>query len=225
MKSRLKGIFQVLIPLSIPLILIMGTIRFLLTPVFVRFEYHLPYFPPDRYGFSDEERLRYAQGARKYLVTEAEIDVLGDLRFQDGSPLYNDRELRHMEDVKQVLQGAFRALYAVIILLILGGVWAWREKKWNVFWKSLARGGILTVFLLVSTLLLAAVGFQTLFVIFHRIFFEGDTWIFRYSDTLIRLFPIVFWRDAFLVLGTLTAGLGLITAVLFGRISKRMKGD
>jgi len=225
MKSWLQGIFQVLIPLSIPLILIMGIIRFLLTPVFVRFEYQLPYFPPDRYGFSDQERLRYAQGARQYLVTQADIDVLGDLRFQDGSPLYNDRELRHMEDVKQVLQGAFRALYAAIFFLILGGVWAWREKRWDVLWKSLARGGILTVFLLVSTLVLAAVGFQTLFVIFHRIFFEGDTWIFRYSDTLIRLFPIVFWRDAFLVLGTLTAGLGLITAVLFGRIWKRTKGE
>ena len=224
MKSWLQRIFQVIIPLSIPLILIMGTIRFLLTPVFVRFEYHLPYFPPDRYGFSEEERLRYAQGARQYLVTKADIDVLGDLRFQDGSPLYNERELRHMEDVKHVLQGAFRAMYAAVVLLVLGGVWAWRVKRWDVLWKSLARGGILTVILLVSTLFLAAVGFQTLFVIFHRIFFEGDTWIFRYSDTLIRLFPIVFWRDAFLVLGTLTAGLGLITAILFGRIAKRVKG-
>ncbi len=33
---------------------------------------------------------------------------------------------------------------------------------------------------------------------FHGLFFNGNTWLFAYSDTLIRLFPIRFWEDTFL---------------------------
>jgi uncharacterized membrane protein len=48
------------------------------------------------------------------------------------------------------------------------------------------------------------------------LFFTGDSWLFLYSDTLIRLFPMRFWQDAFLfagaldVLGGLALGLGLL---------------
>jgi uncharacterized membrane protein len=48
--------------------------------------------------------------------------------------------------------------------------------------------------------------FGILFVGFHRIFFEGDTWLFLYTDTLIRLFPVRFWQQAFLTLAGLTLG-------------------
>ncbi|HET7009198.1 MAG TPA: DUF1461 domain-containing protein, partial [Anaerolineales bacterium] len=56
------------------------------------------------------------------------------------------------------------------------------------------------------------VGFGVFFVAFHRVFFVGDSWLFLYTDTLIRLFPVQFWQQFFFVL----AGLSLIeAAVLF----------
>ena len=67
-------------------------------------------------------------------------------------------------------------------------------------------------------LMLAAVGvymvlsWDAFFTTFHRMFFEGDTWIFRYSDTLIRLFPIRFWQD---VAATIV-GLIMLEAVAVG---------
>ncbi len=220
MQAWVKKIIMVLVTLSIPILLIVGVIRLLLTPVFVQFEYHLPHFPPDRYGFSAPERLDYAQRARRYLIEDEGIEYLGDLRFDDGSALFNARELRHMEDVKGVVKGAFRAGYICAAFLFLGVVWAWATDGWNSLRKSVARGGWVSVILLVGTSFLAVVGFQTLFVVFHRVFFEGETWIFRYSDTLIRLFPMRFWRDAFLVFGALTAGSGLLVALLFGERSR-----
>ena len=39
---------------------------------------------------------------------------------------------------------------------------------------------------------------------FHRIFFEGNSWQFSTSDTLIRLFPEQFWFDAALTIGLFT---------------------
>jgi integral membrane protein (TIGR01906 family) len=66
-----------------------------------------------------------------------------------------------------------------------------------------------------------AFSFRYVFVGFHRIFFEGDTWLFQYSDTLIRLFPERFWRDAFVFVVVLTVGgVGLFHWIA-SRLTKR----
>ena len=72
------------------------------------------------------------------------------------------------------------------------------------FWRSLALGGKLAIGLIVLILVGVVVGFRALFTGFHLIFFEGDTWIFLFSDTLIRLFPMRFWQDSFIYVGLLT---------------------
>ena len=54
--------------------------------------------------------------------------------------------------------------------------------------------------------------FGTLFVEFHNVFFSPGTWTFRFSDTLIRLFPERFWRDTFLVVGVISLIGGLLFA-------------
>jgi len=51
------------------------------------------------------------------------------------------------------------------------------------------------------------------FVAFHEVFFDPGTWVFRYSDTLIRLFPERFWRDAFLAIAALSLVGGLAVAL------------
>ncbi len=51
------------------------------------------------------------------------------------------------------------------------------------------------------------IGFEGFFQAFHGVFFESGTWVFSYSDTLIRLFPLPFWQDAGLIVaGGLRAG-------------------
>jgi uncharacterized membrane protein len=42
------------------------------------------------------------------------------------------------------------------------------------------------------------------------LFFSGDTWLFAYSDTLIRLFPIRFWEDCFIYIGGFSLIVGLV---------------
>ena len=81
----------------------------------------------------------------------------------------------------------------------------------------MARGGWLTVGLIVALLVYLVLNFNSLFVLFHRVFFEGDTWLFEYSDTLIRLFPVVFWRDAFIWVGVLSLGGGAALGYFFGK--------
>ena len=55
--------------------------------------------------------------------------------------------------------------------------------------------------------------FWSFFAGFHSLFFEGDSWLFLYSDTLIRLFPIRFWQDAFLLAAVIALSGGVALAL------------
>lgn len=205
-----------LVCLLVPVALIGLGLRLLLTPAFLQIEYNMPYFPPDEYGFTKEDRLKWAPYALDYLVNDADISYLGDLRFDDGTPLYNERELSHMDDVKLVTQGALRAWYISLGLLALLGLWAWFGGWWSEYRLGLMRGGWLMVGLAVTVGLIVLVGiainpnvFWNFFAGFHSLFFEGDSWMFLYSDTLIRLFPIRFWQDTFLLAAVIALGGGI----------------
>lgn len=209
-----------LVALLIPVALIGLGLRLLLTPLFLQIEYNMPYFPADEYGFTKQDRLKWAPYALDYLTNSEDISYLGNLTFEDGTPLYNERELRHMVDVKAVTAGALRVWYASLFFLLLLGLWARFGGWWQHFLFGLMRGGWLMIGLAVTVALIVFIGitinpdiFFSFFAGFHSLFFEGDSWLFRYSDTLIRLFPIRFWQDAFLWAAVIALGGGIALAV------------
>jgi integral membrane protein (TIGR01906 family) len=209
-----------LVTLIVPIALIGLGLRVLLSPLFLQIEYNMPYFPPDEFGFTKEDRLKWAPYALNYLTNTEDISYLGNLKFDDGAPLYNERELSHMDDVKLVTQGALRVWYLSLAILILLGLWAWFGKWWPDYRFGLMRGGWLMVGLAVTIGLIVVVGiainpnvFWNFFAGFHSLFFEGDSWLFLYSDTLIRLFPIRFWQDAFLWAAVIALGGGIALAL------------
>ena len=204
-----------LVTILVPIALIGLGIRVLLTPVFLNIEYNMPYFPLDDYGFTKADRLKWAPYALDYLVNDADISYLGDLKFDDGGPLYNERELSHMDDVKRVTKGALNVWYISLALLTLLGIWSWRGEWMQIYLLGLMRGGWLMVGLSVAIGLIVLVGiaidpnvFWNFFAGFHSLFFTGDSWLFLYSDTLIRLFPLRFWQDAFLFAAIIALGGG-----------------
>jgi integral membrane protein (TIGR01906 family) len=209
--------FSWLVTLLAPVALTLTAVRLLLTPLYVQNEYKMPGFPNDYYGFTTEQRLYYADNARQYLINSADISFLGDLRLENGQPVYNARELSHMVDVKNTVKTALNVWYVSLILLAALGLWAWLGGWRKEYKRALGRGGWLTVILLGAILLLVMLSFGLVFVAFHNVFFAAGTWTFEFSDTLIRLFPERFWRDIFLLVGGLTLVSGLALGLLFGR--------
>jgi integral membrane protein (TIGR01906 family) len=199
--------------LLLPLFLITTAIRALLTPIYLQIAYRLPAFPPDPFGFTTEERLYWANYSLTYLLNRADISFLADQTLPNGQPLYNSRELRHMVDVKNLVQLMLRVWIGLVVFYLVVSIWAWRTGQGKAFWRSISHGGWLTLGLIILILIGVAVSFNWLFTAFHRLFFEGDTWLFYYSDTLIRLFPLRFWQDAFTIMGLLTLVLALATAL------------
>lgn len=210
--KKLFSLLSWLLTLLTPIALIGLGVRVLMTPLFPNIEYRLPNFPPDDYGFTTEDRLKWGQKGIDYLLNDADISFLGDLTFPDGSPLFTERELSHMHDVKGVVQGFLRVWYLDLELLILLGLWAWRGNWRATYSLGLKRGGWLTLGLGAVVGVIATFGamgngdlFWEFFSGFHSLFFKGDSWLFLYSDTLIRLYPLKFWEDAVLYIAFIAA--------------------
>lgn len=202
MKNWTANILSSLAVILIPPVIILSIARLLLTPAFPGLEYRMPGFPDDPYGFTLQDRLVYSKLSIEYLLNDSDISFFEPFTLPGGSPLYNDRELSHMDDVKVLFQLALKiwkisvaSLGLIILALLL-------QKKLPVLLKVFKSGGFLTIALLVALLISVALDFSAFFTWFHSLFFEGDTWIFYYSDTFIRLFPIRFWQDCFIYAGT-----------------------
>jgi integral membrane protein (TIGR01906 family) len=217
-----------LVTLLVPVVLVLTAVRLLLTPAYILIEYNTPAFPADPYGFTKEERIYWARISLDYLVNDEDISFLADLRFPEGQQVppascrflddctrfYNDSELGHMQDVKEVVSAAMIVWFTSLVLLVGLGIWAWLGNWVMDYRRGLGRGGWLTAILIGSLLAFVLIAFGILFVAFHEIFFDPGTWRFYYSDSLIRLFPERFWRDTFLAVGLLAGGAGLLIGYL-----------
>ena len=219
---------RIILLVLIPVVLTLTNVRLLLTHAFPQIEYSLPGFPDDPYGFTKEERLHWSRIAVDYLLNDAGIEFLGNLRFPEGQTappescqyyldgdcnrLYNDRELRHMSDVKRVTRGALIvwAVGAGLCVLSAGLLYYTGHKA--ALRAGLLGGAGLTALILLGIVVYLLMSFNLFFTQFHQVFFEGDTWLFLWSDTLIRLFPTRFWQDTFIFVG----GGAILEALLLG---------
>lgn len=186
-----------------PLLLVLFNARLAMNPLFLEFEYNRPGFPVDFYGMTREERLEYAPYLLDYLFNDADIDYLSALKFPNGTLLFNDRELRHMLDVKIVTRFAFAAGSIAAVLAVIAAAALWRIDAAELR-RALMTGAVFTLALLAGIVVLALFAWDIFFTSFHNMFFEAGTWQFLYSDTLIRLFPEQLWFDAALLVGGLT---------------------
>jgi len=188
------------------------------SPSYPEFEYGR--IASDRYGFSDEERLRFADATLGYLKRSDPADeaiyLLEELRMPDSDiPLYNQSEIQHMLDVKK-LADTFKVLMWVSLFVVAGGLLFLliRPDSRLVGYKTLFHGGMLTVGILLVMLVLILISWSLVFTQFHELLFPPDTWTFNYSDSLIRLFPEQFWFDFGLIWSALIFLEGLIVALI-----------
>ncbi len=215
-QSILSRVIFRLIQVLLPILIILTSVRLVLytANVWVKIEYRMPGFPADLYGFNLEDRIFWSSIDIDYLLTDVEINYFEDFTLDDGSPMHNDRELKHMQDVKDLLDTVWMAWGLGIFAWLTLAVVLWRLDGRGIALRAVIAGSKLTVLLMIFLVIFLLAAFGILFVAFHRIFFEGSTWLFPLSDTFIRLYPERFWRDIFALLAGVTVLLsGLISGV------------
>jgi integral membrane protein (TIGR01906 family) len=200
--KTLDTIVRWLVIVAAPIMLTVGTVRLLITwdsPSYPEFEYGR--IAPDAFGFSNEQRLEYAEATLAYLrrpePAPEVIFMLEDLRLPDSDqPLYNEAEIGHMVDVK-VVADAFKPAFWISILIFVGGLLylLLRPQTRLLGARSMMQGGLLTIGLVLLVMIFMFVAWNLAFTVFHNVFFDPGTWQFAYTDSLIRLFPEQFWFD------------------------------
>ena len=213
MPDFITRILKTLTILLIPILLVLGSARVLATDVYLAFEYGKTSFPPDSYGFTSQQRFILASTNIHYVRAHLPNDELSRQTL-NGVSVYNEREVTHMADVKAVFQGILRVWQVAFILLLLLGFIFWQNGKRLAFASAVQTGGLLTSGIILSIALLAVLAWQTWFDLFHRFFFVPGSWLFSYSDALIRLFPVKFWFDATLTISLLSFVGGLLLALI-----------
>ena len=204
--KNLKSIIIVLSAGVIPIALLFLGLRLLLSAGFLSIEYRMPGFPQDLYGFTQDERLQYSNIALEYLLNESDMDFLTNQTFPDGTILFNGREASHMLDVKKVVKPSLTVGYLSWFLFALLALISIAANQIPNFLQGIRYGTWILLGIIGVIGIFAVISFWNFFSFFHTLFFEGESWIFSYNDTLIRLFPLRFWQDAFLIEGLITIG-------------------
>jgi len=217
----LYSIIRWIVVLAIPFLLILGTVRLLISwnnPSYPEFEYGR--IEPDPFGFTLEERLELANATLDYLrrpeSAPETIHLLEDLRLPaSDKPLYNEGEISHMLDVK-IVADSFKAVLWILAIVVVGGLifFLVRSETRTLGAQAIKQGGLLTVILVILIMIFMGVAWGLAFTLFHNLFFSAGTWTFSYSDSLIRLFPEQFWFD----FGMLWTGLILLEGMVLALV-------
>jgi integral membrane protein (TIGR01906 family) len=217
--------FRSLIVIMLPVVLVLGAVQLVATDQYLAFEYSKADFPPDPFGLTSAQRLEKAVANFTYVRQRQPLSALALQQFA-GGPAYNDRELKHMQDVQSVYQLSTRVWLGALTLLFAAALAVGRRKDTRPGLASALKwSGLVSAGLVGSIGLFALVAWDVWFTGFHRVFFAPGTWRFEFSDTLIRLFPGRFWWDAALTVAGLTVAIGLILAGLGWRLERIMENS
>jgi integral membrane protein (TIGR01906 family) len=194
----------------VPVFLITANVRLVINlPALYSYGY-------DRYEdeitrYMDIEHDDYIDGGRQirdYFNNDAEelnvrVVVGGILRS-----IYREKEVLHMRDVKNLVQGVYRlgelsALYLFVFAVAGMFFEPWRRSLRRTAWH-MAMGGAVTLGLVVLVGLGALAGFERLFLAFHQVSFSNDLWQLNpRTDYLIAMFPEGFFFDSTILIALL----------------------
>jgi integral membrane protein (TIGR01906 family) len=213
--------------IAIPLALIAGNVRAVtLDRAFYLSEF-ARYDRGAAVGLSAEELRMVADSFIAYFQAPGGRMNVQVARAGGLQPLFNDRELTHMEDVQALMHLVSRLQGLALgyaALFVLAGLALGRRSFLPTLARVLAGGGGLTLAIVLGLGLLAMTDFQSVFVQFHLLSFSNDLWLLDpRTDNLIRLFPQEFFLDATLRIAALTVvqALALGAAGIAGMIATR----
>ena len=170
-------------------------------------------------GLTESQLSEVATQIRDYFNSDEELLDVSVTVNGDTRPLFNEREIIHMKDVKELLHAVYRVqegtflylfTFSTVGFLILGNEFAGRM-------RSLFLRGTVFIYGTVGVVgLVSLVGFSGLFRLFHEVSFSNDFWLLDpRTSFLVRLFPQGFWLESTLLIGIATlAESGGIVALL-----------
>ena len=170
-----------------------------------------------RTGLDRAEVDRAAAALRAYFLSPAErAEISVTTPGGATEPLFSEREILHMIDVKRLIVRTYDAGWAAIgvIIAFLLGAWYWRRPRVRDALAGAALyagGGIVVGIGLLGVV--AVTGFDSAFRQFHLLFFTNDLWQLSSRDRLIQLFPQSFFFETTMLIGATTIAVAAAVAL------------
>jgi integral membrane protein (TIGR01906 family) len=218
-KRRLPPIIQGLaaaaFAAALPLLIVTSTVRWIAGDAAYYRHGFRAFDAADRTGLPLAELDRAGQEIIDYFENDA--DSLRIVVTVNGAeePLFGEREVAHMRDVKALMRALFRvnetALVVVLGYIALAVLWSGERSIRGLAKLALAglgagaaAVGVIAVF--------AVTGFDQAWTTFHEIAFRNDLWrLDPDTDRLIQMFPEPFWQQTTYLAGAL---IGIQAAVI-----------
>ncbi|MFV9568236.1 TIGR01906 family membrane protein [Thermoanaerobacter mathranii] len=169
-------------------------------------------------GMNIEELMRVTRIMQRYLMGKEEtLDVMAKI---NGSRqrMFNDRELAHMKDVKNLFQmGFFIRNMSIIVFLLIFTYFLFTKSFYKVL-DYLLKSTIFIIILLLVFALGVMLNFDNWFTVFHLVFFDNDLWLLDVErDRLIQMFPLEFFQDVvFLIFKNAFFTFAVILGIVYG---------
>ena len=132
-----------------------------------------------------------------------------------GRAVLSERERSHMRDVRGVFVGFFGV---TLVVILVAAAFARRRPSGRALWAPVRTGAVGLIVGLVVVGVISFVAFDTLFEVFHRVFFAGGSYTFDPArERLVQLFPFAFWQETAIALGAVSIVIAAVLAVVAGR--------
>ena len=200
-----------LIAAAVPLVILGNALIVLLIPWFAHFQYALPGFPDDPFGLAGADRASLgATGIRSIWPVGPGTDLLVAARLPDGSVAFGPVEVRHMGDVRGLVQACFILWLVALTAGAASALRLHRTGRADAIRRGLRLGSMITIGAMALIGIAMLVSFDAIFDGFHEIFFAPGTWTFGDEETLRRLYPDAFWGIASGLLAVLALAQALL---------------
>ena len=112
------------------------------------------------------------------------------------TPMFNEREITHMVDVKILYQNAVTVMWAGLIVFC-GGLIALfvfqRKRLPQLFFRAVKLALIVSLILVLLLFVFVLIDFEAFWTTFHLLIFDNDLWILDpRRDNLILMVPSLF---------------------------------
>lgn len=220
--TRIIFLTKILVIILVPIVLFLSNTLLMFNSCYIKFEYSKENFQKST-KFSDEQRLNASTELIGFVRDKIELVKI------EKTGLYDERELKHLNDVKALTNNLFvtekLCLFLLISIIIFINL---IEKNAFASLSSLFYGFLLALILSFCIFLIVYFSFDWFFIKFHEIFFPQGFWSFDEQSTLIQLYPEKFWFDSgvlllFLVFFESLSLVGIIYLLMRKLKSKKLK--
>ncbi|MFU0781796.1 MAG: TIGR01906 family membrane protein [Thermoanaerobacterium thermosaccharolyticum] len=173
----------------------------------------------DATGMDSLQLKKVSTRIQDYLSGKVDSLQLNAVIDGQNKKVFNEKELEHMKDVRELFQNGFLIRNVMIFLYILTVLFLYLKKE-DIF-KYTYRGMLFVVLFLIVAAAVVSLDFNRWFIYFHLLFFNNNLWELDVTrDRLIQMLPEGFFSD----ISYLTIRNSVIVYIIIGFISYLLKG-